>query len=115
MKQIFLSTLLCLAGYAGAYASNEVVNDLVISQEIETVNSKASSLDSLDAVEFNSNCRTFVMIITPDGFLDMMIVDSNVGSYDACMERGNLIAEAFASVGFNIFHHGSYYNPDMGG
>lgn len=107
MKQIFLSTLLCLVGYTGAYASNEVVNDLVISEEIET--GKFKGLDSFELVFSDNNCFAYMELITPTGIRIFADFSTYATSHDDCDEQVQAEFRLYEEMGYTfIGGHGEY-------
>ncbi len=104
MKKILLSTIVGFASYSGAYASNEIVNNNIISQKVEVTElqpgfNKANQLEEVDPVY---NCFTKMTIKDKEGATSSVYLKTTTSSSDACKEKGEQYKNLYVMAGFEI-------------
>jgi stage V sporulation protein SpoVS len=102
MRQIFLSTLLCLAGYTGAHASNEVVNDLAISQERQIMNFEAVNIDAVDKLTVAPNCFVKIEALDMYGVPSFLSFEIEADNEEDCHDKANQYIQVFELMGYTI-------------
>lgn len=85
---------MCVAGYAGAYASNEVNN--ITSENLETVN-----LETADKVDFAYNCWTS-MTVRRDGKIKEVTQNTEASSSEDCNGQAAEFKQLYMDAGYEV-------------
>lgn len=110
MRRYLLSTILCLTGYLGAYASNEVTESMVISEEIEM--SKFEDLNSSELMFSDYNCWAEFKVISPLGQEQTLGFGSFASSQEDCNNQIASERGIYEEAGYTIVEDPwTHYNP----
>jgi|SRR5690554_1167915 len=108
MRNFLLSMVVAVGSYIGVYASNEVVNDMVISENIE-----ASEYTSSVTIQYEvSNCRATVKFIGPNGQVSTRNFYADTSTVALCQSEISSWVNGWVDSGFTVEEQERSYNGE---
>lgn len=113
MRNFLLSMIVALGSYAGVYASNEVVNDMVISESIEITEYTNLETMQYDIVEFAAPCTASATVLNPNtGQSQLRYFNGTSDGVSDCHSQINAWLLLYTNVGFTIEDQSRSYNGE---